>query len=389
MQKKVFDTLYGYDKKNKVKEWSIKVEHHDTHSVIVTCYGQVTGKKSESRVAVRTGKNIGKKNETTHFEQAILDAQSKWTKKRDIEKYATKRLDDVFSSLQINDVTEYLPMLAQDYGKHAKKIVFPCFTQPKLDGYRMIYNGESKECISRQGKRFDSIMNSTLYKEELARISEKIVLDGELYVHGGTFEHLGVLRKKRIQDKDLGILSQIEYHVYDIVDTTLTYFQRLEKLKKLFENNTFRKVIMVKTLQTSTQDEIRRYHQEFVKDGYEGTIVRNFRGLYKCKFRSYDLQKYKDFMDGEFKIVDYTHEVDTSGEETNLVVWICENDNGKRFNVRPQGTKEERRLLYKNGLQYIGKRLWIKYFELTDRGVPRFPSTARSSVVEYIREVML
>lgn len=386
MHEKTFNKLYGYDKKKKMKEWSIKVENHSTYSVIVTCYGQLDGKKTESRVAVRSGKNIGKKNETSHFEQAIMDAQSKWMKKRDIEKY----MEDIvaeFAKIEVDEMKDFLPMLAQDYGKHAKKIIFPCYVQPKLDGYRMIYNAKSKRCTSRQGKTFDSIMSSKLYKEELVHIEGEVVLDGELYVHGGTFEHLGILRKKKLKDEDIVTLGKIEYHVYDIIDTSLTYAERMTKLQNLFENRPFQKVVMVKTTETKTHDEIRLCHEEFVADGYEGTIVRNANGLYRCKFRSYDLQKYKDFMDAEYKIVDYTYEVDTSGEDMNLVVWICENENGVKFNVRPQGTREERQWLYKNGLNYIGKRLWTKYFELTDRGVPRFPSTARGSVEEYIRGV--
>ena len=52
-------------------------------------------------------------------------------------------------------------------------------------------------------------------------------------------------------------------------------------------------------------------------------------------------------------------------------MWICE-DNDCRFTVTPEGTKERRKELYKNGKQYIGKMLTVKYQELTKYGVPRF-----------------
>jgi DNA ligase-1 len=388
MQEKVFDTLYGYDKKNKLKEWNIKVENNDTHSVIITSYGQLNGKKTEAKVAVRNGKNIGKKNETTHYEQAILDAQSKWTKKRDIEKYSTT-MDVDFSKLNIEEKEEYLPMLAQDYTKHGKKIKYPCFVQPKLDGYRMVFNAKTKQCTSRQGKSFDAILSSDVYKKELASIQEDVVFDGEVYLHGGTFEHLGVLRKKKLKEEDIEKINQLEYHIYDIIDTNLEYYARRKKLNEILKRHRFEKVVLVETVEANTEEEVSKFHEKFVHSGYEGAIVRNANGMYKCKFRSYDLQKYKDFMDDEYKIVDYTYEVDTTGEETNLVVWVCENSNGQRFNVRPQGTREERQDLYKRGLQYIGKKIWVKYFELTDKGVPRFPSTARNTVSEYIRDVVM
>ena len=46
---------------------------------------------------------------------------------------------------------------------------------------------------------------------------------------------------------------------------------------------------------------------------------------------------------------------------------------GKVFNCRPRGTREDRMELYKNGKKYIGKKLTICFQELTDDKVPRFP----------------
>ena len=98
----------------------------------------------------------------------------------------------------------------------------------------MIYNNSAKTCNSRQGKAFDAVKRTSLYKE-LCCISENIVLDGELYQHGGIFEHLGLLRKKKLGESDYQKLEQIEYHVYDYVDETKTYKERLEFLKDFFE----------------------------------------------------------------------------------------------------------------------------------------------------------
>jgi hypothetical protein len=41
-----------------------------------------------------------------------------------------------------------------------------------------------------------------------------------------------------------------------------------------------------------------------------------------------------------------------------------------------------------NFSQFRGKKLWTKFFELTDRGVPRFPTTKTNSYVSYIRNVL-
>ena len=41
--------------------------------------------------------------------------------------------------------------------------------------------------------------------------------------------------------------------------------------------------------------------------------------------------------------------------------------------MRPQGNYDERKKQYKEGKKYIGKMLTVKYQELTNDHVPRFP----------------
>ena len=41
--------------------------------------------------------------------------------------------------------------------------------------------------------------------------------------------------------------------------------------------------------------------------------------------------------------------------------------------VRPTGTLEERGKMFKNGKKYVGKMLTVKYQELSEDGIPRFP----------------
>ena len=97
------------------------------------------------------------------------------------------------------------------------------------------------------------------------------------------------------------------------------------------------------------------------------------------------------FKDDEFEIVNFTYEKDTSKENKNLIVWVCKTKNGQEFNVRPGGTKQERQELYSNcvkNFEYKGKKLYVKYFELTDRGIPRFPTTKTTSVETYIRDTI-
>lgn len=370
-----FNTLYGKDKNGKIKEWRIYVENKNVYSNIVCIYGGLNDKKIETIRKIESGKNKGKKNETTHYEQACLEAESKWKKKKDLELYTEdiKKLEDTNEKEKI-----ILPMLAQDYTKHKKKIEFPCYTQPKLDGYRAVCI-KGKMC-SRQGKEFEVMRN---YFKELK--DEDYILDGELYNHNIKFEELGILRKKldKIKTEDLVILNKIEYHIYDIVDETLSFKERmliLEALKKKYNNGGSIKI--VKTEECKNTEEIEEQYRKVILEGYEGLMIRNANANYKCKNRSYDLQKYKEFMDDEFKIVGFEK------EQGDLVVWVCETKKGQKFNVQSKGTREERKELYIEGEKYIGENLWVQFFEYTADGIPRFPKTMRGGK-ESIRIIKL
>jgi DNA ligase-1 len=401
-QTTTFETLFGKDKNGKEKTWRIFVEKHEDMAVIITQYGY--NKMTESRVQVNAGKNIGKRNETSPFEQAVDEARSKWRKKQDIEKYETRtatqlRVDEPQEDLS-RETEPVLPMLAHDYKKHSKKVAFPCFVQPKLDGYRMVFNTTTKQITTRQGKDFSIVREAGTLYEELMSLPSGYILDGELFNPELSFEFLGILRKKKIEGKDAakktGILRSIQYHVYDVCDTRLAFVERTQLLSRLLLSEHYTMVKNVETMLVQNEDEIKAQHAIFTTAGYEGTMVRKADGLYKIKNRSTDLLKYKDFMDEEFEIVDFTFEQDTTGKEQFLVVWIvnvCTEGGAVLCNVRPKGTEEERQELFKqcqaDFSRFRGKKLWTKFFEYTAMGSLRFPTTKTESYETYIRDELV
>jgi ATP-dependent DNA ligase len=373
LESKSFEPLFATDKNGKTKEWTIRVDKYTNYSKIVYSYGYTDGKKTQYELEITKGKNIGKKNETTHFQQALLDAESRWKKKNTIDGYSSK----VKEEKDVNYVVKVIhnipsPMLAQDYNKHSKKVEFPCFIQPKLDGYRMVYNPTNKKMYSRNGKEY-AILENTKLHQELGRIN--VILDGELYAHNKlNFEDYGVLRKKKLSKDDEKVLDQMEYHVYDVIIDD-DYHNRNKMLSMITEYTDFIK--LVPTFLCNDKKDIESYHSQFISEGYEGSMIRNYEGMYLQKYRSYNLLKYKNFDDDEFEIVDYTCEKDVLGKNDNVVVWICKTKEDKTFNVPSKGTRQERNELYHQGDEYIGKMLSVQYFGLTGDGIPRFPKTLR------------
>lgn len=365
--------LYSFDKNNKVKQWAISVIDNKQHATIVVTHGYKDGKMMETYVNISEGKNIGKKNETTYTQQAVKDAKSRIEKKIK-EGYTYEQ--EVSLKQEVP-----LPMLAQEFKKHKSKVCFPCFVQPKLDGYRMIYDPFTDKMSTRTGKYFDILEHTDLHKQ-LQNLKLKYPVDGELYVHNDLkFEQYGVLRKKNITKKDLETIDKIQYHIYDVIYDS-DFQDRNKILDKLNLSNKLRRV---NTVVCNDEKELEINHESNIKQGYEGSMIRNKKGKYICKYRSHDLLKYKNFDDSEYDIVGYTHEIDTTGNDENLIVWICKTPEGSMFNVQSKGLRKERQDLYKEASKYIGKKLWVQYFGLTSEGVPRFPKTMREGK-ESIRE---
>tara|TARA_R110000824_G_scaffold23583_2_gene84309 strand:- start:9 stop:1127 length:1119 start_codon:yes stop_codon:yes gene_type:complete len=352
-------TLYHTSKTGAVYQCNIWTEGAD----IVTEYGQIDGKMQVARQTA-TGKNIGKANETTPEEQAILEATAKHKKKTDL-KY----------SLSIKEAKKevFLPMLASSFDKRKDKVNYPVDVQPKLDGVRCMafWEGDSVKLMSRGGKAWECCGHIS---EQLERFLPRgWVLDGELYIHGKTFQEITKLVKKlRTESVD------IEYHVYDVPRTNednegewdLHRMEALHDFMEMVQFTSTKSVKVVDTYQANSEDEVYQLQSEYLEDGYEGAIVRESDGTYRFGYRSKKLLKVKNFMDAEYKIVDFTTGV---GRFDGCCIWMCETKDGQPFKVVPQGTMKERQETYQNADKHIGELLKVKYFELTDDGIPRFP----------------
>ena len=371
---KFLPKLFATSKTGKEQWWEIYVDDNliytrkgFTDSDVITKYNPIEV----------NGKNIGKKNETSSHEQALLEAQSKWKKKCDSE-YSQKNnkdddTEDDDAKIKFNKV---LPMLANKYTEKTKIGKNGVYVSEKLDGIRSLcgLNGDHVEMWSRTGKsfpHFDKIKNSVrLIFEQFE--DESLILDGELYSHTIPFAEIsGIVRRTTNRSK---YEDTIDYYIFDIVDTQMKYVDRLKFLKKIKKMN-LPNIHVVLSNMVYSHDDILECHDEFVRNGYEGIIIRKPDALYEIKHRSSGLLKYKQFEDTEFKVVD----VDCGkGTEEGCAIFVCQDNNSdKTFNVRPRGSMQKRKWQFKNKSNYIGKMLTVRWqknsngSEETDE-LPRF-----------------
>jgi hypothetical protein len=377
-----FPELHGEATTGKTKMWSVRVFEKDGCGIIETTHGYVDGKKQVNEKIVAEGKNIGKKNETTPLQQAINDARTAWVKKKE-SGYSPVGIsgggaeggeegdDDVADELMAGNRSKGIddsvasPMLAHDYNKRGKSIKFPCFAQRKYDGTRCV-GIPGKGLFSRNKKSYPHLDHIVA---EINRLPPSVVLDGELYSDTLTFQEIvGLVKRETLKTGDEEKQLQIKFHIYDIMND-MPYEQRYANLQVLFKRYKFKHLVLVKTDECESEEKMKELHAQYVADGYEGVMLRNKSGAYK-NARSVDLQKYKEFFDDEFEIIDYK---EGEGVEAGCVLWVCKTAEGKTFSCRPRGAREGRAAMFERGGEYIGKMLTVRFQEMSDTNVPRFP----------------
>ena len=358
--------------------------------------GLLNGKINKQNPSICKSKNIGKKNETTSEEQAILEAERKYKNK--LKRGFYDKIEDIPNNIQI------LPMLAKDYYKETKnKNLIQKYNlnnnskialQPKLDGMRcLIYvefnNGDYEiKLISRDGKDIIKTSNNTIkhifnYFNEIIKSNNnllnffkkyKIVLDGELYSHDLNFQEIISAIKKYSNNT-----NKIYYYIYDcfsIIKPFLNFNERYKILKnelnEIFNNENIFKLVETNFVNCEINLDIiiENKLNELISNNYEGLIIRLINKNYIPNSRSNSLLKCKKFKDNVYKIIDIISEEKRPNQ--GKIRCYCPKTN-KEFNCGMKFSHEIRKDFLNKKEKYIGKNAEIRFFEYTNSGIPRYP----------------
>lgn len=369
--------LYKTASKGDIRHWRIWVEGN----VINTEYGALNGKLVRGYKTIKVGKNIGKANETTPEQQALSEAVSTVQKKMD------KNYGDTPGHTDI----KVLPMLAHNFRKREKDITYPCYIQPKLDGVRCFAYVASTLVVEAPGggspietHQIDLMSRSgKLFKQPFENLRNQLsiflepgeIWDGELYTSKLSFEDLiGACRREDYcKESEL-----VEFHLFDIFADEKESFEtrfnsRMIKIAMKLKD----RIQLVETLIVNSKEEAMEYYARCMTNGYEGIMFRNTCGVYMPGHRSKDLQKYKEFIDEEFTIVDAK---EGEGTDEGTVIWKCKSLVGwdpikktNTFDVRPRGTVKQRGKWWDKSGTFMGSLLTVRYQNLTKNKFPRFP----------------
>jgi DNA ligase-1 len=330
-------TLYKTTATGAIQTWRVDVQG-DCYTVT---HGQQGG-KLQTKTTVCTAKNIGKANETTPTQQALIEATALHTKQIDRKGY-TLEIGGKSASIR--------PMLARNYRNVSHQITETdkLILSPKLDGVRAVYIPEIGKFQTRGGK----FHNVPHLEQSLKGCN--VMLDGELYLHGVDQNRINGATQKANE-----LTAKLEFHVFDVVDSELQTSERLELIGVYLNENPIEGVVLVQQF-AGTKADIKPTHDRFVSEGFEGVIIRR-EGAYLQGQRPASLYKYKEFDDAEFIVIGI--ELDKDGGGTLQ----CDG-----FNVRMRGTDSDRKHIAENPHEYIGKLLTVRYFAITEYGNPYCP----------------
>lgn len=348
--------LYKKSSTGKISQWEVEV----SGNMFRTISGFTDGEKVTSAWTGCQGKNIGKKNETTPDEQALLEAKALHKKR--------KALGSFENIKDINKSVYFKPMLAEKLEDYLGDLKYPVFSQPKLDGVRCIAKEDG--LWTRNGK---PLLSAPHIYEALKPMFEKnpdLILDGELYcdkLSNDFNKIISLVRKTKPTEKDLEESELfIQYHVYDLPSSgEKTFIERSAELDNMPFPHCCK---VVSTYIIESESEIIPKYEEYMRAGYEGQMIR-VDEVYQNK-RSKFLLKHKGWIDEEFIVKDV---IEGKGNLQGKIGKILFDVDGVEVEAAVNATWEELEEMWKNKNHLIGKSITVKHFGKTADGSLRFP----------------
>lgn len=391
--------LYSRDSADRIRVLVLKTMKFPTHYEIHRSTGLIDGKLTDQPVI----KIDAGKVKRSMQQQAELEFRSIINKQRD---KGYKTLQELVNSVITGVPEEYtedscldaefigtlLPtgktyadgqrklMLAKDPKAVKSKKGFnwdrQWWVSRKLDGIRaaIYYDDEGNlQAISRNGinmnPAFEKIFKSkkwkTFFKKLQTDESTDIMVDGELYIHGVPLATLSGLSQKKEYDEERH--GELEFWIFDFADSERNAEERATLLNGLSTHFLEEDRIRINAqIKLEDYESIKKIHDIWVLEGFEGAICRDAQRLYGFGTRDDRMAKVKEFKEEEFKIVG----LNDGEKRLEDMTFQCEMVDGKQFKSKPIGTATQKLEYIRNFDNIVGKMLTVKFFNYTPDGIP-------------------
>ena len=318
---------------------------------------------------------------------------------------------------------KFKPMLACNESVDLDKISYPKYASMKLDGIRCVFHPELG-MVSRSLKPIQNKQLQVKFKYMIEKSKkENRFFDGELYGHNRTFQEItrACMTKDFCEQKTVNkllkekgentiqyikdLISDMKFYCFD------TYFDGINErfMDKItiinvvqndlsIHDNTY---ISVTQAVVNSKEDVEKFFEVALKEGYEGLILRNPDSPYKfgrSTLKEEYMLKVKPFKSFDAQIIDVIQgtEVDPKAEkkinELGRSVTSRKKDDRvlvdkaaaflvtyehHTLKVSLAMTDEEKEEIWNNKMNYIGRMIEYKGMMIGAKDVPRHPVFVR------------
>lgn len=350
------ETLYDQDKNGNMLLWKIFADYDE----VVIVRGRVGMKQVESRTTSKP-KNIGKKNETTGYTQATKDAESKWRKQ--VKKGYTDDVTLVGTTVQLAPLAKKYQDIGKNVDWNSGQIVLT-----KYDGVRCthFFKRDGNLFQTRGGEAYPVIDEIAVALNE--RVFDKhptAVVDGEIYCHGMHLEDITSATKKHNEDTDK--LRFVVFDIYFPDQPEQGYASRLITADMMLAGAP--RIDIADNEFMYSEEDMMEWHDELVRQGYEGVVIRDPEGLFLFNQRDKSFIKYKVRHRAEYVTV---KPIECKNGSVKIRCKVTFNGEVKFFEPTMLGTiEQQRRVLSDEGwAKYNTGHGTIEYEAISKYGIP-------------------
>ncbi len=271
------------------------------------------------------------------------------------------------------------------------QLQYPLIGSKKLDGIRAII--KDGKLLSRSLKELPNRQIQDKLKDLIEFCQQNnLVLDGELYNHNLTFQEI----TSQVMSYDVAF--DLKFHIFDIIvegKPEIAFEIRNKQLNEIFSINNFPEIEIVEQLVINNEVELLNLFNDNLSAGYEGLMLRKASSKYKfgrSTLRESYLLKVKPYLSFDAKIIDIkprfinlneskinelgykskSRTVDNRLQTDIAATFTVEYEN-KLLDVVITGTEQERRNIWQNKENYLGKYIEYKAMLVGAKDLPRHP----------------
>lgn len=231
----------------------------------------------------------------------------------------------------------------------------------KLDGVRAYWDG--KRFVSRQGNEYHA---PDWFTKGLPRSP----LDGELWIDRKKFQRIvSIVRRQDKSDH----WKEVRYVVFDAPQVAGGFEERISFLQETLRPEKLEYALLLDHVRCRGVEHLKQELARVESLDGEGLMLRQPGSVYEVG-RSTTLLKIKTFHDAEAVVL--AHQSGKGKHEGRLGALVAQLPDGTEFSIGTGFTDAQR-----SSPPPVGSTVTFRYQELSDGGVPRFPSFVRLSSV--------